>query len=131
MVYTLFVHDDAKADLAALWVTDRKAAALVVTAFQEIAGDQRLLDSLTDHGFGSNATEPIEVKKWLEFWNSGANIWRLKFWNLHRLGLAYRAIYAYEPSRRRYHVLGVFPRSFNYSLSDPRTQRVKRAYDNL
>lgn len=131
MVYSLSVHDDAKADLEDLWKKDTQAAALIVAALQEIEGDQRLLDALTIHGFGKDRAERFEVGKWLAFWNKGVDLWRLRVWELDRLGAPYRVVYAYERGKQRYHVLGIFHRDFDYDPNDLRTKRVKRAYDNL
>jgi len=131
MVYSLVVHDDAKADLEHLWQTQEEVAALIFAALQEIEGDQRLLDGLTINGFGAFEAEKFEVRKWLAFWNRGVDLWRFKLWDLEKLGVPYRVIYAFQSSKMRYHVLGIFHRSFDYNPNDARTKRVKNAYDNL
>ena len=131
MVYTLFVHNDAYADLADLEAGDPDAAALIVATLDEISEDQALLDALTIENFGARRSETFEVKKWWEFWKSGSDIWRLRIWALDDIGAAYRVVYAYERGKGRYHVLGIFPRNFNYDPTDPRTKRVINAYQNL
>jgi len=131
MVYSLLVHNDAKLDLAELEAVNEEAVDIIVAVLQEISTDQRLLDGLTIHDFGARRAEKIEVKKWWEFWKQGDDIWRLRVWGLEDIGAPYRIVYAYEPGRLRYHVLGIFHRDFDYNPSDPRTQRVKNAYDNL
>lgn len=131
-MYSLHIHPDAEDDLADLWNSDADAAALITVALEEIQGDQRLLDGLTIHGFGADDDEElIEVKKWLAFWNKGRDIWRFKIWDVEQLGTPYRIVYAYEVGERRYTVLGIFHRSFNYDPSHPLSLRVKNAYDNL
>lgn len=130
-MFTLTIHHDAEDDLEKLWVSAEDAAALVTALLQEIQGDQKLLDALTIHDFGANRSAKFHVSKWLEFWNQGADLWRLKVWSLEAKGLPYRIVYAYEYGRQRYHVLGVFHRDFNYDPTDPRTQRVQNAYSNI
>jgi mRNA-degrading endonuclease RelE of RelBE toxin-antitoxin system len=131
MVYSLFVHDDAKADLRQLSRANKDATALILAVLEEIQGDQGLLDSLTVHGFGNDRSERFGVSKWLSFWDRGVDLWRLRIWDLEQLGAPYRVVYAYERGKQRYHILGIFHRDFDYNANDPRTKRVKNAYDNL
>jgi hypothetical protein len=130
-VYSLTIHDDAKDDLDKLWVEAEEAAALIVALLQEIQGDQILLDALTIHNFGADHSADFHISRWLEFWNRGLDLWRLKAWTLEAQGLPYRVVYSYEPRRQRYHVLGVFHRDFNYDRTDQRTQRVQNAYADV
>src|SRR5438105_765813 len=108
MVYALFVHDDAYADLAELEAKDPDAAAIVVATLDEISEDQALLDALTVQDFGAGRSGKFEVKKWWQFWKAGADIWRLRIWALDDIGAPYRVVYAYERGKGRYHVLGIF-----------------------
>jgi len=130
MAYQLFIHADAKKDLAELQLKDRRAAALIVAMLEEIEGDQRLLDALTVHDFGDDGNEKFHVSKWLEMWNKGLDLWRIRIWALDRIA-PYRVVYAYERGKQRYHVLGVFHRDFNYDPADARVKRVKDAYEQL
>jgi len=131
MVYSLFVHNDAKGDLADIDAANPDAADIIVATLDEIARDQRLLDGLLIEGFGAGRSESIEVKKWWQFWKKGTDLWRLRIWALDKLGVPYRVVYAYERGRQRYYVLGIFHRDFDYDLNDARTQRVINAYYNL
>lgn len=130
-MYTLAVHRDAEGDLEEIWNSAPDAAAIIVALLQEIKNDQNLLDALTAHDFGVHESKRFHVSKWLQFWNRGIDLWRIKLWDLERKGLAFRIIYAYETGLQRYYVLGIFRRDFNYDTSDPRVQRVLAAYGDL
>lgn len=126
----LFVHIDAEDDLERLWVRAPDAAARIAAILEELAGNQDLLDRLTQHDFGSYHTADFQVSKWSEQWKNGKNLWRLKVWDLEDQGLQYRVVYAFLPSKSQYHVLGIVPRSFNYESGNELTQRILRAYED-
>lgn len=130
-MFALFVHDDAKDDLEDLWKSDFKAAAKITVLLQELADNQELLDSLTIDRYGDYKSKDFEVRKWLEYWNRGRDIWRLKLWDLETKGVQYRIIYAFIPRRKHYYILAIAPRSFDYDKQHPITQRIINAYDNL
>lgn len=132
-MYRLFVHADAESDLERIWAEDETAAARITVLLEEVQGNQGLLDRLTEHGFGSNPSAPFNVSKWHRQWNQGRDLWRLKAWNLERIRVRYRVIYAYLPGKRHYHVLAVLPRDqVNYDdPDDPITRRILRAYADL
>lgn len=132
-MYRLFIHGDAASDLERIWADDPVAAARITVLLEEIQGSQALLDRLTEHGFGSAPRESFNVSKWHRQWNQGRDLWRLKGWDLERIGVRYRAIYAYVPGKRHYHVLAVLPRGLvNYDdPEDPYTRRILRAYAGL
>lgn len=132
----LFIHEDAEADLEALWVTSSKAAAAIAVFLEELKGDQDLLDRVTQDDFGKWPTaERFHVEMWKEQqYRRGRNLWRLKLWQIERQGIQYRIIYAFVPSTKHHYVLGIMPREkrdFDYDENDPRTQRILRAYENL
>lgn len=59
---------------------DRFAAGKVVALLQQAKADPKIIDSLLDHNFGVDHAAAYHVSKWIEFWNVGYNIWRLKIW---------------------------------------------------
>lgn len=130
-MYRLSLHPDAKSDLDELWDTDEISAARIETILQEIQHDQNMLDMLTVHNFGIHHTQPLHVSKWLEFWNVGINLWRVKLWDLEDKGLRYRIVYAFMLGKQQYYVLGILPRDWNYDENHQLTKRIKRAYDSL
>lgn len=127
----LFVHNDAEADLEALWEEEPEAAARIVVLLGELEGNPDLLDRLTQHDYGSYHLADFHVSKWLELWNKGKDLWRLKVWDLEDKGLRYRLIYAFEPKRQAYHLLAIAPREFDYDTSHPISQRILSAYEEL
>lgn len=131
IVYRLAVNPDAKADLSRIWEKDPESAGVLTATLQQIAADQRLLDSLTIKDFGAHRSEPIHVDRWVEQQRAGRNLWRLKHWELEGKGRQYRVVYALDPRVSRYYVLGIFTRDFNYDAADARTERVIAAYDKL
>jgi hypothetical protein len=130
-VLRLFVHEDARADLEALWNEAPQAAARVAVLLQELEGSQDLLDRLTQHDFGCYGSASFHVSKWAEQWKQGRDLWRLKVWDLEDKGLRYRIVYAFMPGKSHYHVLGILPRDFNYDASHPLTRRILAAYESL
>lgn len=130
-MYRLFIHDDAKADLEALWEKDAESAARIAVLLEECEGDQDLLDRLTQRDFGFQHTADIHVDMWVEQQRKGRNLWRLKIWDLEDKGVRYRIVYAFQALKNRYHVLAVAPREWNYDKSHPITQRIIAAWEQL
>ena len=131
MYYQLFIHQDAKNDLEALWQTDPTAAARVTLVLEQLAHDQMLLDRLTQHDFGGPGGPGFHVSKWQEQWRQGKDLWRLKIWDLDDCLLPYRIVYAFTPGALRYNVLGIVPRNFNYDPNHPLSRRILAAYSVL
>lgn len=131
IVYKLAINPDAKAGLSRIWERDPESAGVLTATLQQIAADQRLLDSLTIKDFGSHRTEPIHIDRWVDQQRTGRNLWRLKHWELEGKGRQYRVVYALDPRLSRYYVLGIFTRDFNCDAADARTKRVIAAYDRL
>jgi len=127
----LFVHDDATADLEALWETEPQAAARIADLLEQLEGDSDLLDRLTQHDYGAYHSADFHVSKWQEHWRKGRDLWRLKVWDLEDKGLRYRVVYAFKPREQHYHVLAIAPREFDYDTSHPISQRILRAYQEL
>ncbi|WP_089729869.1 hypothetical protein [Candidatus Thiosymbion oneisti] len=127
----LFVHDDAEADLEALWKEEPQAAARILALLAQLEGDPDLLDRLTQHDYGAHRSADFHVSKWQAHWRKGQDLWRLKLWDLEAKGLRYRVVYAFEPRRQHYHVLAIAPREFNYDASHPISRRILCAYQAL
>ena len=130
-MFRLFVHDDGESDLEKLWDEAPEAAARIGVLLQELEGNQDLLDRLTQHDFGNYRTAEFHVSKWLNQWNKGKDLWRLKVWDLEDKGLQYRVVYAFLPSRSQYHVLGIVSRDFDYDPNHELSRRIIAAYENL
>lgn len=127
-MYSILVHEDAEDDLALLWDTEIKAAAIIQSLLEELDGDNDLLDRLSQHGFKN---EEIDISKWNEQWKKGLNLWRLKVIELERIGIQYRLIYAFVPLKKCYHLLAIAPRDFDYDPKHEITKRILQAYNEL
>lgn len=130
----LSVHPDASGDIRLL-IDMGGAAAIagyrIAALLEQARKDASIVASLLTHDFGVNRSEPYHISKWQAFWNQGFDIWRIKIWDDPHGSLPYRIVYAYEPPRLVYHVLGVVPRSFKYDLNHPLTVRIVGAYRDL
>ena len=127
----LFIHRDAVADLVALRAVDGRSAARILALLETLKDDPDLLDRLTQHEYGRGRVAEIHVSRWIEQWNKGRNLWRLKIWDLEGKGVRQRIVYAFEPTTGKHHVLGVVPREFNYDSDHPLSRRIFAAYDDL
>jgi len=130
-VFYLFIHVDAEDDLERLWEEEPNAAARIGALLEELEGNQDLLDRLTQHDFGNYRTADFHVSKWLDQWNKGRDLWRLKVWDLEDKGLQYRVVYAFMPGKSQYHVLGIVSREFDYDPHHELSRRIIAAYENL
>jgi len=131
IVPSLTIHPDAADDIRQLMADDRFAAGKVVALLQQAKADPKIIDSLLDHNFGVDHAAAYHVSKWIEFWNVGYNIWRLKIWIEPKGSLRYRIVYAYEPKSLQYHVLAIVHRDFDYKTDHEITKRILRAYKSL
>jgi len=111
--------------------TDKFAAGKALALLQQAKHDPKIIESLLDHNFGDEHTAAYHVSKWLEFWNAGYNIWRLKIWMEPKGSLRYRIVYAYEPQTLQYHVLAIVHRDFDYKRDHEITSRILKAYNDL
>ena len=98
---------------------------------QEIQASQTILDTLLDHDFGAKRSAFYNVSKWLSFWKKKYDLWRLKFWELEGSGDTFRIVYAYHIKERRFYILGIAHRDFNYDPSHPFTKRIVATYNAL
>lgn len=128
IIIPLLLHPDAADDLRALMVSNPAVAAKIATFLQQAKNDPKIIDSLLDHNFGDTRGEPYHVSKWLAFWNTGFNLWRVKLWSFPKGSLSYRIVYAYQPSTQHYHVLAIINRDFDYDPNHAITQRILKAY---
>jgi mRNA-degrading endonuclease RelE of RelBE toxin-antitoxin system len=125
----LIIHEDAQSDLSEIANANRSVAADLLVALQELDSDPDLLDRLTQHKYGSSRKQSnLNISKWLEHWNAGKDLWRMKYWDK----ADYRIIYAFIPATKEHFVLAVVDRRhFNYEQNHPITKRILRAYETI
>jgi hypothetical protein len=135
-MYKLTIHIDAKNDLlemSRLNAKERTYAARIATLLQEVKDTPELLRELATHDF---STDDIEVGKYLQFWNNGVDLWKIKMFDFDSLhnkwnSIPYRVLYAYDMECHTFRVLGVVHRSFNYDANHELTKRILSTYDSL
>ena len=127
----LYIHNDAEEDLERLWASEPDAASRIGVLLEELEGNSKLLDRLTQQDFGAYGLEDFHVTKWQEQQRKGRNLWRVKIWDLEKMGIRYRIVYAFIARQQDYSVLGIVPREFNYDASHELTRRIIAAYENL
>ena len=125
------IHPDAADDLRDLRVRNRYAAQRLVVLFQELEGDQGLLERLLDDHFGEDGNGQFDIRRWVTQWEQGRDLWRLKDFTVLELGANYRVVYAYLMNSREIHVLGIVHRSFEYDEHSEIGQRILAAYHRL
>lgn len=125
------VCEDAEADLDALYANDEDSAALIDVFLQEAAASQEMLDRFTCQGYRNYGGDfDFDIKRWEKLWSSHA-LWRARLFYIENGAANYRIIYAFHPGERRYYILGIVPREFDYEPSHPLSQRIVACYNEL
>lgn len=117
------VHLNAKADIERLVARDRKAAAAVLVALEQVAADPGVIDKLTTSGNNAVGDNRLNVKRW-ERMRSVDNLWRFRI--LDTPATAYRVVYGYHWQTRQLCVLAVIHKEeFDYDdLESDFAQRI-------
>jgi mRNA-degrading endonuclease RelE of RelBE toxin-antitoxin system len=131
-VPTLAVHPDAADDLQSIHARGERIDYGALLAFlQQAKSDQALLQTLAEDWFGEDGTAGYTVQKVISMHRKGRRIWRVKVLTLKGLAVGYRLLYAFDPRRDTFYVLGIPSRDIAYDQSHPRIQRVIAVYDSL
>ncbi len=123
------VNQNARADLDALWATEPAAAATVEVTLQEMQGDPRIVDKLTQHGENVVGGARLNVKRWVEA-KRPANVWRFRI--LDTPATSYRVVYGYHWQTRQLCVLAVVHKDhFDYELDSILGRRIMADWASL
>ena len=129
--YSMSIHEDAEKDLEALYEVDEKGAAGIDVFLEEAASSQTVLDHLLENRYRSyDAGFDFEVRRWESLWKH-YGLWRLRLFGFAGDAASYRVIYAFHGKQRRYYILGIVPRDFDYDPKHHFTQRIVNAYQAL
>lgn len=129
--FSLSIHEDAEADLEDLYQVDEDGAALIDAFLQEAAGSQDMLDRFTIRHYRSYGnTFDFDVKRWQSLWHQ-YGLWRIRLFAVPGVAASHRIVYAFHGTQRRYYILGIVPRDFDYDPQHPYTQRIVSAYREL
>lgn len=129
--FSLSIHEDAEADLEDLYRVDEDGAALIDAFLQEAAGSQDILDRFTLRNYRSYGNRyDFEVKLWQSLWQK-YGLWRIRLFDVPGVAASHRIIYAFHGIQRRYYILGIVPRDFDYDPQHRFTKRIIIAYREL
>lgn len=129
--FSLVLHEDAIADLEALWENDEDAAAEISAFLQEVKASQDMLDRLTCNKYVRYEKPEFSVEVWATQQNRKRNLWRLRLFALTGSSAKQRIVYAFHPLELRYYILGIVHREFDYDLKHPVSNRISKAYDAI
>jgi hypothetical protein len=135
-VYELITSDEAVADIEEILVEAEEAGLRIFALLEQLETDQDLLDRLCQDGYGGSPKRPvrgaiINIGKWVMAQRKGMNLWRMRDFELSKMGFEYRIIYAFNPRDSQYVILAIAKREFDYEESHPITQRVFAAYSRI
>lgn len=137
IMYKLRIEKDAQEDIRKLIAEGGKAradAVKIVAFLEELKGNSVWLNELLTRKF---AHERFDVDRFLEYWNQGLDIWRLKVFEFvsarnRSFPLPLRVIYCYDQHSLAFRVLAVCKRDdFDYQPDHEQTKRICRLYDAL
>ena len=129
--YSMSIHADAEKDLEALYAVDEEGAASIDVFLEEATSSPAVLERLLDHRYRSYETGmDFEVQRWAALWRS-FGLWRLRLFDVPGSAASYRIIYAFHGIQRRYYILGIVPRNFDYDPKHPFALRIVDTYQAL
>jgi hypothetical protein len=129
--YSMSIHEDAERDLDRLYEVDEDGTATIDVFLQEAASSPAVLDRLLEHRYRSyDPGMDFEVQRWAALWKH-YGLWRLKLFDVPGTAASHRVIYAFHGIQRRYYILGIVPRDFDYEPDHAFTRRIVRAYQAL
>lgn len=135
-MYELITSDEATVDIEEILSESEDAGLRIFALIEQLETDQDLLDRLCQDGYGGKPWSPaqgavVNIGQWVMAQRRGMNIWRMRDFELTKMGYEYRLIYAFNPKESQYIILAIAKRDFNYHESHPITQRIFAAYKRL
>lgn len=129
-MHALIVTRPAMADIAALALVDKEAAAAAALLIQELRNDPVELEDLCVPGNRYTYKPAFECKRFAEAQRLGYNIYILKFRNLNDTQPGYRILIGYHAQKSNYYVLQVPDRNFAYNTSSPSFRELCNRYED-
>lgn len=140
-MYTIAVHDDAKAHARVLLNSDPERIKQVLAFLQEVKGCPEVMERLFNEGYED---EYIHVDAVSVLQRRRFNVFRMKLrgldmflgcpdeWEDTSKWMKYRIFYAPDDKGRVVHVLAIVERTEDtYESNDPRIRRIQRSYEAL
>nr|WP_179254160.1 hypothetical protein [Burkholderia sp. AU33423] len=128
---SLIVEPNAEADLDELFDQDEDAAAVINVLLDEIYGNNGLIEILCENRSARHEDPAFNVERFIELWEDGYTVFRLKIWNFDGALLDYRVLTCYDGRTDCTHVLGILHREFAYDTSHPKVRRCISDYEAI
>lgn len=130
----LTVHPSAEDDLDCLYESgdpkQEDIAAAIDVLLEELGDDSSFLSRMHKPYEIWPGEPSAETNRVVRLWREGYNILRLKAWDCGQL-IPYRVIYAFDPRKDEFHVLGVLHRDICYEKDHPKSKRILADYNSL
>lgn len=128
---SLIVEPNAEADLDELYELNEDAAAIITVLLDDIYANDDLIEILCKNRSSRYKDPAFNNERFIELWNDGYTIFRLKIWDFDGALLDYRVLTAYDGRTDCTHVLGILHRDFAYDTSHPKVRRCISDYDAI
>jgi len=128
----LFVDSDLDEELDALSSLDEDAVGLLDAFIQELAGDQRALQTLTrTPKWEWNYNPPFEIKRFQACWdlNPRRQIYSIKLFDDEGHRSDYRLLIGHDPRTDTFVALSFLDRGIAYDVTRPEFQILLARYD--
>lgn len=129
-MHALIVTRPAIADIAAIALVDKEAAAAAALLIQELRNDPVELEDLCVPGNRYSYKPAFECKRFSEAQKLGYNIYILKFRNLTTHSPDTGWLIGYHAQKSNYYVLQVPDRKFAYNTSSPSFRELCNRYED-
>jgi len=127
----LIVQPSAEADLDELYEIDEEAAATINVLLDEIYGNEQLIELLCRDRVARREDPAFDNERFIELWNDGYTIYRLKMWDFDGALIPYRVLHAYDGRTDCTHILAILPREHSYDTAHEKVRRCVGDYDAL
>lgn len=132
IVSNLAIHGDAADDLQSIRARGEHVDHGAILAFlQQAKHSTSLLATMAEDWFGEDGSAGYSVRKVVSMHQRGKRLWRVKVLTLKGMAVGYRVLYAFDPHRQVFYVLGILSRDIAYDLEHPRVQRLIAVYNRL
>ncbi|MFM2465127.1 hypothetical protein P0D87_15905 [Paraburkholderia sp. RL17-368-BIF-A] len=127
----LIVEPNAESDLDELFETDPDAAAIIDVLLDEIYGDEELIQLLCANRTARLEDPAFNNERFIELWDAGYTIYRLKIWDMDGGLLDQRVLHAYDGRSACTHILGILHRDYAYDTAHEKVRRCVEDYDAI
>jgi hypothetical protein len=127
----LIVEAHAEQDLDTLFLEDEDTAAIIDVLLDEIYGNEDLIQLLCTDRSRRMEEPAFTNERFIELWNIGYTIYRLKMWDLEDSLLSHRTLHAYDGRSDCTHILAIIHRDHAYDTNHPQVRRCVADYDAI